>query len=273
LIDEISVVSNSSLETGQSEKYFTPHENYLIQEPILHACSVEKLTSNEICCQYQNQHQNQNLFKFDQEDPKLSTQNSEESTEFLNDLNEAVFSLESCVDYFNEYNQIFNVNESAPNLQLIQNTAQIPWPDYGHMNFFEEEKHQHQHQQQQQIHHHHQSQQFQQQEQHQKQNDSSLNETEENSSQNDDEDDDNDNDDDDQNNEEERDDDENDEEVDEETKEKRVPNSAEALKMFNGLKRFLAKYTPDSNDVIFDLEKKVNQGIENNKKIKKFCFN
>ena len=266
MIDEISVVSNSSLETGQSEKYFTPHENYFIQEPVpVHACSVEKLTSNDFCCQ--NQHQNQNLFKFDQDDPILSTQNSEESTEFLNDLNEAVFSLESCVDYFNEYNQIFNVNEPAPN--LIQNTVPMQWPDYGHMNFFEEEKHQ---QLQQQL-HHHQNQQFQQQEQHQKQNDSSLNETEENSSQNDEDDDDGDDDGDDENNEEERDDDDDDEEVDEETKEKRVPNSVEALKMFNGLKRFLAKYTPDSNDVIFDLEKKVNQGIENNKKIKKFCFN
>jgi hypothetical protein len=51
-----------------------------------------------------------------------------------------------------------------------------------------------------------------------------------------------------------------------------VPTSYEAIKMFHGLKRFLSKYTPDSNDVIFDLEKRVNQGIENNRKITKFSF-
>ena len=51
-----------------------------------------------------------------------------------------------------------------------------------------------------------------------------------------------------------------------------VPTPAEAFQMFHGLKRFLSKYTPDSNDLIFDLEKKVNQGIENNRKITKFSL-
>jgi len=77
----------------------------------------------------------------------------------------------------------------------------------------------------------------------------------------------------DENDEEENEDEEEDEGDRERENEKRVPNSAEALNMFNSLKRFLAKYTPDSNDVIFDLEKKVTQGIENSKKFKKFCFN
>ena len=226
----------------------------------MHASSIEK-NSNDIGYQSQN-----NIFKFDQEDPILSTQNSEESSEFLNDLNEAVFSLESCVDYFNEYNQIFNMNNTTPN--LTQNTINAPvtaWTDYENLNFFEEEKHQ----QTQQFHH--------QQPPHQNENDVILIENEENTAQNEE------NNDEDRNEEENEDEvDENnnsnseerdDDEVEEEKLEKRVPNSAEALKMFNGLKRFLSKYTPDSNDVIFDLEKKVNQGIENNKKIKKFCFN
>jgi anion-transporting ArsA/GET3 family ATPase len=191
----------------------------------------------------------QNLFKFDQEELILSGPNSKQSSEFLNDLNEAVFSLESCVDYFNEYNQIFNVNgvltapSSSSSSNLIQNTE--AWTNYENLNFFEEDK---------QVNHHH----------HQIKIEpvSNENNEDENGQEKD------------ENEEEEEEEDEEEDEGDREREnEKRVPNSAEALNMFNSLKRFLAKYTPDSNDVIFDLEKKVTQGIENSKKFKKFCFN